>query len=56
MVLMSDTLAYIDGCMDGTTCPDADTCRERQPETCPLVDNDFDLDPETPLDRVIKND
>jgi hypothetical protein len=53
---MSDPLDYIDGCMDGTTCPDADVCREHKPEWCPLQDPDFNLEPEMPLDRVIKND
>jgi hypothetical protein len=52
---MSDPLAYIDGCMDGTECPDADICREEQPEGCPLLDSEFELEPELPLDRVIKD-
>ena len=52
---MSDPLDYIDGCMDGTECPDADTCREHKPEWCPLQDSDFNLEPEMPLDKVIRD-
>jgi hypothetical protein len=55
-VVMSDPLDYIDGCMDGTECPDADLCREERPEGCPLLDDEFELDPEVPLDKVINNE
>jgi hypothetical protein len=52
---MNDPLRYIDGCIDGTECPDADVCREHHPESCPLLDNDFEnLDRATPLDKVIR--
>ena len=51
-----DPLDFIDSCMDGTTCPDAQWCRENKPETCPLYDNEFELDPEVPLTKVIKLD
>ena len=52
---MSDSLRYIDGCMDGDSCPDSNICREKQPESCPLLDVDFELNPDTPLDKVIKS-
>jgi hypothetical protein len=50
-----DPLDSIDGCMDGTTCPDAAWCRENIPagEGCPLLDNNFELDPEVPLTTII---
>jgi hypothetical protein len=51
---VTDPLDYIDGCIDGTECPDAGICREHEPEWCPLQDPDFDLDPEVPLDKVIR--
>jgi len=51
---MGDPLDYIDGCMDGTECPDADTCREDKPEGCPLLDDEFNLEPEMPLTSVIR--
>jgi hypothetical protein len=51
---MSDPLDYIDGCMDGTCCPDADICREDKPEGCPLLDDEFIMEPEMPLDKLIK--
>jgi hypothetical protein len=50
-----DPLDAIDGCMDGTTCPDARWCRKHKPEICPLLDDQFELDPEVPLDKVIKD-
>jgi hypothetical protein len=51
---MNDSLRYIDGCMDGAECPDAEICRDERPESCPLLDMDFDeLDRATPLDKVI---
>jgi hypothetical protein len=52
---MNDPLQYIDGCMDGTECPDADICREEKPEGCPLLDDQFELDAEVPLDKLIKD-
>ena len=51
-----DYLQYIDGCMDGASCPDAEDCRRLRPETCPLIDNTFeDLDRATPLDKLIRD-
>ena len=41
-----DPLDHIDGCMDGTECPDAHWCREYKPEGCPLLDEIVDVDPE----------
>jgi hypothetical protein len=52
---MMDDLRYIDGCMDGTECPDAARCREEKPESCPLQDVDFNLNPDDTLDKVIKD-
>ena len=49
-----DPLDFVDGCMDGTTCPDAGRCREDAPESCPLLDDQFELDPELPLDSIIE--
>lgn len=49
-----DPLDFIDGCMDGTECIDADHCRDERPESCPLLDNEFDIEPTMPLDKVIR--
>lgn len=49
---ISDPLDAIDGCMDGTSCPDANTCRRLRPEGCPLLDDEFQLEPEQPLDKI----
>ena len=49
-----DPLDLIDGCTDGTECPDAAWCREYTPHTCPLCNDQFEMEPETPLDEVLK--
>jgi len=50
-----DPLDYRDGCMDGAECPDAEICRGKKPEGCPLLDDQFEIDPEMPLDKCINN-
>lgn len=50
-----DPLNFIDGCTDGTVCPDADTCRRLMPENCPLFDDQFELPADLPLDKVISS-
>lgn len=51
-----DPLDYIDGCMDGAECPDAEVCRDEKPEGCPLLDDQFEIDPDVPLDKAMFND
>ena len=50
-----DPLFWIDGCMDGASCPDAATCREDGPESCPLLDDQFELPVELPLDKAMND-
>jgi hypothetical protein len=42
--------------MDGAECPDADLCREHKPETCPLFDDQFELDATQGVDIKINHD
>jgi hypothetical protein len=49
----NNNIKSIDGCMDGWDCPDAELCNEHSPESCPLIDNQFDIDRTDPVDMVM---